>query len=204
MTPAEWRALLEAFVARRISPEAFKRRFMEGWRASRAAGGAPRAVEELFVVIEAYDPDQDFREDQAADEGELEQAAARALANLREDGAPAPRTYDRARAREDIGRFQIRVSQFAGVGCFIALTWVGLCLLQIFAVSEQVQRFFHWPAALATFVGVPLAFVPVVGNILAFLGATEAWHWNAWAAVLVFFAAPAATIASGWMRWWRR
>ena len=42
------------------------------------------------------------------------------------------------------------------------------------------------------------------GNLalLAFAGATQE-GWPTWAAALVFFAAPAITILSGWSRWRR-
>ncbi|MGE3142973.1 MAG: colicin immunity domain-containing protein [Hyphomonadaceae bacterium] len=207
MTPAEWRALLEAYVQHRLGADAFCRRFMEGWRANRRSGApSPRVIDDLQIVVEAFESDPARREDQGADEGELEQAAARALAVLRkarDEGPLGPRTYDRARAREDIRRFQVRINQTVGLGCFIALAWIGLCVLQISAVAEQIHGVFGWSAAPATFVSVPLAFVPVVGNVLAFFGATEAWGWNHWIAAVVFFAAPAATLLSAWMRWWR-
>ncbi len=207
MTFADWRALLEAFVDGRIGPDAFQRRFMEGWRADSASGaGSPRAIEALVDVVQAYQPDFEIRKDGDSDEQELEDAARRALRNLTEEGAlsSGARTYDRARTREDIRRFQIQMNQLVGFGCLIALVWVGLCALQVFAVSDQIQSMLHWPAAPATFAGVVLAFVPVIGNVLAFFGATDVWHWNPWAAGAIFFAAPAATIFSGWMRWWRR
>ena len=60
--------------------------------------------------------------------------------------------------------------------------------------------FSAWPSA---FIGFFLAFVPVVGNILAFIDATEIRHWPTWLAALVFFAAPLATMLSGWSRWRR-
>ncbi len=207
MTPADWRALLEAFVDRRIGPDAFQRRFLEGWRANRDAHTAnPRAIDALFDVVEAYNADYEQRRPTDSDEQELEEAARRALRDLKEEGA-APgvaRTYDRARAREDVRRFQIRVNQLAGLGCLIALIWIGLCLLQWSAVSAEVQAVLHWSATPASLAGFILAFVPIVGSVIAFFGATDVWGWNPWLAGIIFFAAPAATIFSGWMRWWRR
>ncbi len=211
MSPAEWRALLEAFVSGRISADAFHRRFFEGWRANRDGPvPAPAAIETLFYTVEAYDEEPELRSDTSASEQEMLEAARKALQQLREEGdGPArggltgARTYDRARAREDMRRFQVNISRLAGLGCLIALAWIGLCLLQIFAVSDQIQSVLEWPAALATFAGVMLAFVPVVGNIIAFFGASDVWGWETWIAAIVFFAAPAATILSGWLRWWR-
>lgn len=200
MSPSEWRTLIEAFLERRIGADAFARRFLEAFR----AGSHPAAIDTLAIVVEAYEPDPDRRLDGAPDEAELESAAHRALLHLREEEGGLSPTYDRARAREEIRRFRIDVRRVAGFGCAIAFAWVGLCLLQIFAVSDQIQHALRWPAAPATFAGLALAFVPVVGNSIAFFGATDVWHWPAWIAAIVFFAAPAATLLSGWLRWMRR
>ena len=83
------------------------------------------------------------------------------------------------------------------------MIWVALCVLQITFVSDWVQHelgFSAWPSAV---IGFFLAFVPIVGNVLAFIDATEIRHWPVWAAAIVFFAAPAVTLISGWMRWRR-
>jgi hypothetical protein len=50
--------------------------------------------------------------------------------------------------------------------------------------------------------GFFLAFVPIVGNVLAFLGWTER-DLPALVGAVIFFAAPAATLLSGWWRWRR-
>ena len=84
-----------------------------------------------------------------------------------------------------------------------SLSWVALCLLQIIFVSEWVQHAFGMSAWPSAFIGFFLAFVPVVGNVLAFLDATQIRDWPWWLAAIVFFAAPAATILSGWSRWRR-
>jgi hypothetical protein len=124
----------------------------------------------------------------------------------KEEGAAARTygTYDRARAREEMRRFQVDVRRLVGFGCAIVLAWIALWIVQIFAVIDQVNVMFDLHPLLTTAVGVVLAFIPVIGNILAYLAATEIWHWWPWAAALVFFAAPAVTLASAWMRWMRR
>jgi hypothetical protein len=57
-----------------------------------------------------------------------------------------------------------------------------------------------WPSA---FIGFFLAFVPIVGNVLAFLDAVQLRNWAWPLAAIVFFAAPAITMVSGWSRWRR-
>ena len=204
MNGAEWRALIEAYLDGRLSAEAFMRRFMDAWR----AGGArpPRAVEALQTHVEAFEADVlNAGEEGVVSDDELRQAAVRTLANLDEESdAPlSAHTFDRTRAREDARRFQFQVTGCAGVGCFIALAWVALCVLQINYVIVELQGVFGTEAPIIAFAaGLVLAFVPVIGNVLAFIGATHS-GWAPWLAAIVFFAAPAATIISGWTRWRR-
>ncbi|MBC7769882.1 MAG: hypothetical protein H7124_13955 [Phycisphaerales bacterium] len=202
MNPGDWRALIEAYLDGRLSAEAFMRRFVDAWRASR--GAAPRAIALMQPHVEAFEAQvNEAREDGAVSDDELRQAAQRALTNLSEEPTVSPHTFDRVRAREDMRRFEVQFSRIAGLGCLIALAWVALCVLQVFVVIEWVQLSFAWPALPSTIVGAVLAFVPVIGNVIAFMGATEIWNWPAWLAAIVFFAAPAVTIFSGWTRWRR-
>ena len=206
MIEAEWRALLEAFLEDRISAEAFARRFLEAFNAARRDGRpVPVAIAELQTLVEQFDAEAQGRDEGDVDPRQLRAAAARVRSAL-EDGpsiAPGARTYDRARVREDMRRFQIQMTGCAGIGCALALLWVVLCLVQITFVSDLVQRalgFSAWPSA---FIGFFLAFVPVVGGILAFIDATQYRGWHPLLAAIIFFAAPAATLISGWSRWRR-
>jgi hypothetical protein len=205
MTPADWRALLEAYLDGRLSAEAFMRRFLEAWRVGAAR---PRAIIELQVAVEAFEADVlRAGEEGAINDDDLRQATLRAKENLHDEEVgypPGAHTFDRVRAREEMRRFQVSAQRVVGVGCLIALVWVALCLLQITFVSEWIQHTFGWSAWPSAFVGFFLAFVPVVGNVLAFLDATEIRDWPLWLAALVFFAAPALTILSGWSRWRRQ
>jgi hypothetical protein len=201
VTPADWRALIEAYLDGRLSAEAFMRRFVEAWGVGR--GAAPPAIAGLQPHVEAFEAQvNEAREEGAVNDDELRQAAQRAFSNLGEDVAVAPHTFDRTRAREEMRRFRVQLSGCAGIGCAIALIWVALCVLQIYFVSEWIQQAFNWGAWPSAVVGFILAFVPIVGNVLAFLGATKE-GWPTWIAAIVFFAAPAATLISGWTRWRR-
>lgn len=201
MTAADWRALIEAYLDGRLSAEAFMRRFVEAWTAAR--GAAPPAISALQRHVEAFEAEvNEAREEGAVNDDELRQAAQRALSNLDDDPRVAPHTFDRMRAREEMRRFRIQLTGCAGVGCIIAFVWIALCVLQIYFVSEWIQAAFDWGAWPSAVIGFILAFVPIVGNLLAFLGATQE-GWPAWLAAIVFFAAPAATLISGWTRWRR-
>ncbi|MEQ1489840.1 MAG: hypothetical protein ABL932_04760, partial [Terricaulis sp.] len=138
MSPADWRALIEAYLDGRLSAEAFMRRFVDGWRTS--SGSAPRAIVALQSTVEAFEAEVlDAGEEGAVNDDELRQAAERALANLGEEPPVAPHTFDRTRAREDMRRFQVQMRGCAGLGCVIALIWVALCLLQINFVIEWIH-----------------------------------------------------------------
>ena len=202
MTSAEWRALIEAYLDGRLSAEAFMRRFVDAWRVS--ASARPRPIAAMQPTVEAFEAAVlRAGEEGAVSDDELRQAAARAHSALAEEPAVASHTFDRTRAREDMRRFRIQMHGCAGAGCAIAALWVALCLLQIIFVSDWVQQTLGWSAWPSAFVGFFLAFVPVAGNVLAFLDATQFRDWPWWLAALVFFAAPAATLFSGWSRWRR-
>lgn len=201
MTPGDWRALIEAYLDGRLSAEAFMRRFIDGWRAGRAV---PRPVAAMQATVEAFESAVlEAGEEGAVNDDELRAAAQRALANLDEEPAVAPHTFDRTRAREEMRRFQVHMTGCAGVGCLLVLVWVALCVLQINFVIEWIHANVIPNVWLSSVVGFFLAFVPIVGNVLAFLGATAA-GWAAWLAALIFFAAPAVTLFSGWSRWRRQ
>ena len=201
MTSADWRALIEAYLDGRLSAEAFMRRFIEAWQKSRAS--IPNPIANLQSHVEAFEARvAEEREEGAVNDDELRQAAQRALSNLGEDAPVSPHTFDRTRAREDMRRFEIRVQRLAGIGCLIAFAWVALCVLQINYVIEWIYTNAIPNVWLSAVIGFFLAFVPVIGNLLAFLGATQE-GWPVWVAALIFFAAPAATLISGWTRWRR-
>lgn len=202
MSLADWRALIDAYLDGRLSAEAFARRFIESWRAARGEA-VPHAIQDLLVTVESFEADVlNAGEEGAVSDDELRNAVQRARANLSEEAQVEPHTFDRTRAREDMRRFKLQMTGCAGVGCVIAVIWVALCVLQIYYVSEWIQESFGWGAWPSAVAGFVLAFVPIIGNVLAFLGATQE-GWETWIAAIVFFAAPAATLFSGWSRWRR-
>lgn len=200
MNAADWRALIEAYLDGRLSPEAFARRFLEGVASSTTG---PQAIEDLYPAVEAFNEEAQRADGYTTNDDDMRMAASRALRALREEPAISPsHTFDRTRAREELRRFQVQMTGCAGIGCAIFALWIGLCVLQIYYVSEWIQSQFEWGAWPSAVLGFILAFVPIIGNVLAFLGATQE-GWATWAAAIVFFAAPAATLLSGWSRWRR-
>ena len=97
-------------------------------------------------------------------------------------------------------RFRIQVSGCAGMGCVIALVWVALCVLQInYREQSRSRTMFGWDAWPSAFVGFFLAFVPIIGNVLAYPGRPQNAAGRLALAAIVFFAAPAVALLSGWI-----
>ncbi|MBS0386640.1 MAG: hypothetical protein JSS00_14965 [Proteobacteria bacterium] len=79
MSPADWRALIEAYLDGRLSAEAFMRRFVQAWQDSDHP--APRAIADLQVVVEAFEADvRAAMEDSQVNDDEMRRAAQNALA----------------------------------------------------------------------------------------------------------------------------
>lgn len=206
MTPAQWRELIEAFVSGRLSADAFKRRFNEAFAqavVSRAL--TPACVQELAYTVEAYAGDPTARGHDVADDADLERAAARALAQLPETASagagvaagPAIPAEEMRAAQERMRGAAISFGAVGLAGCAIMLLWLGVGVLQFFAVAAQVQAVTHWGPAPSTLVSIPLAFIPVVGSVIAFFGAKDVWEWQTWAAAVVFLVFPMLSLAGG-------
>lgn len=214
MTADEWRALVEAYVDGRISADAFKRRFMEAFKAAAAArGSVPAPIQELAYVVDAYAGDPTARGHDVSDDAQLMAAARLTLSRMpaRESagqtagaGGPIPSRMDPEQARAEVRRAAFTLGAFGLGGCLVMLAWFTIAVLQLFAVSAQVQSELGWGPAPSTLVGLALAFIPLLGGLVAYFGATDVWGWSNLVAGLVFFAFPIATMVSGWMTLGRR
>jgi hypothetical protein len=89
LSDAAWLHLVEAFVEGRIDVNAFHDRFFEQWHAQPRFGPfCPKAIEQLFITVEAYCPDPALRDPGSlyeADEAEVCKDAEIALARLKAD-----------------------------------------------------------------------------------------------------------------------
>ena len=80
MTPADWRSLIEAYLADENDADVFCEEFLEAWKtATEEKAKIPSGVEELYTTVEAFDPEDD--DDDAEDE--LRKAAEAALEGLK-------------------------------------------------------------------------------------------------------------------------
>lgn len=203
MNAAEWRALIEAYVAGRLSADAFKRRFLEAFHAAAQTRAlVPNAVQELAYTVDAYAGDPLARGADIAEDSDLEAAARRALAALpevvEEPAAAPPPILEPRIDREQARRVVFTTGALGATGCAFALAWLAIVILQFFAVAAQIQSITDWGPAPSTILAIPLAFVPVIGGVVAFFGAKDVWDWPFWGAALVFLLMPLLAIAGGW------
>ena len=89
---ADWRALIEDFVAGRTDGPTFERAYLDRWRRARDNGERERrAVDKLFYGVDAFCADPALRGDTDIDETQLRAEARQALENWDEtwpDGGP--------------------------------------------------------------------------------------------------------------------
>jgi hypothetical protein len=204
-TAPQWRELIEAYVSGRLSADGFKRRFLDAHaEAVRTRAPTHPAVQELAYVVEAYAGDPTGRGHDVADDDDLLRAAKRALTALPEldsavtSGAAGPTEEDIRNAQAQMRGAVFRVGAVGGAGCLFALAWLGIGVLQFFAVAAQMQSLTGWGPAPSTLVSVPVTFIPVVGSVTAFFGAKDVWGWAPWLSGLAFLAVPAITMLAGW------
>lgn len=213
MSRSEWRALLLAYADGRLGADTFRRRFLEAFEAAaRARRPVPPPIQDLFFTVEAYGGDPMGRGHAVSDDAELTLAAQAALRELGEGAdafaEPPPRIEP---VRVVIGadgptarRFVWRLGAAGGLGCVAVLAYVGIGVLQFFAVAAQIQAVTQWGPAPSTLAGLLLAFMPIIGSVIAFFGAADVWNWPWPAAAAVFFALPALSLLGGWVGWRRR
>lgn len=204
MSPADWRQLIAAYLDGRLSAHAFQRRFLEAYA---AATMVPAPIQRLYFVVEAYGGDPIARGHAVSDDDDLFRAAHGVVEELNEHLGPE-RVEETVRGAElterlDAAENRARRAAFTmgavgTLGCAAIGVYVAIGVLQFFAVSDQIQSVLAWSAAPAALVGLLLAFIPVVGSIIAFFGAKDVWLWPWPVAAGVFFAFPAITYAAGW------
>ena len=206
MTPAQWRELIDAYVSGRISADAFKRRFTEAFEgAVSTRAPTPAPVQDLAYTVEAYAGDPTARGHDIADDEDLQRSARRALALLPGDGAAGAQAapgagvsaQDMRAARERMRGAAISFGAVGAAGCVVALLWLAIGVLQFFAVAAQIQHVTQWGPAPSTLIAAPLAFLPVVGSVVAFFGAMDVWRWEPWMAAVAFLAVPLASLLGG-------
>lgn len=214
----QWRELIESYVLGRLSADSFRRRFLEAFA---SASRAPPAVQDLYFIVEAYAGDPTARGHDVVDDAELMLAARRALLRLEpiaEEPPRSPPPYEEAGGPEPMSapwpprsgrrgpplQAPPGLAFGLGIGCVLVALWFGVGVLQVFAIAEQVDRVAEIGPVLSTLAGLVMAFVPVLGSVIAFFGAVDGWGWPTWVGALVFLAFPLAVQTSSFLAWRRR
>lgn len=211
MTPAAWSELIDSYVSGRLSADSFKRRFSEAFGAAIARRAAvPASVQELAYVVDAYAGDPMARGHDVADDADLMRAARAALASIGAGAtttSPPPRPefegpihapVDPAEVEAQMRHAAGRIRTTMALGCGLGLAYLAIMALQVFAIADQVQNLTGIGAVLSSIAAVFLTFIPIVGGVIAYFGATDVWKWSHWIAGLLFIVAPFATLLLGW------
>lgn len=75
------------------------------------------------------------------------------------------------------------------------LLYLVIGLAQFFAIWDAIEHYLDW-GVLDFIIAMFVTYIPLVGSILGYLGATEVWRWEAWQALALFFwYVPVAIIA---------
>lgn len=214
MGHADWAALISAFVEGRLGADTFKRRFLEAFAsAARERRAVSPKVQALYFVVEDYAGDPMGRGHAVSDDADLLAAARAALIELHELAPPEPATPPptvETATPEPPPRVVVfgvgggdearrRIAVFSGAGCVLGVAYVLVGVLQFFAVSAQMESLTGWGPAPSTIAGAVLAFIPIVGSVIAFFGARDVWDWAWPVAAAAFFAFPLAAYLGGWL-----
>jgi len=59
-------------------------------------------------------------------------------------------------------------------------------IAQFFAIWDAIELYLDW-GFLDFFVAFSVTYIPLLGSILGYFGATEVWGWDPWQALALFF-----------------
>src|SRR5688572_24982236 len=74
------------------------------------------------------------------------------------------------------------------------LIYLGVGVVQLFAIMDGLEHWLGLPGFIAGIGGLFLAYIPIVGTIVGFIGAIDVWGWEWWQAALLFFGSFAVCI----------
>lgn len=66
------------------------------------------------------------------------------------------------------------------------ITYILLGLVQLAAIITGLKYWLGWPFIIRAFIGIPLSYIPFVGQIIGIMGAVVGWDWSYPAAILTF------------------
>lgn len=66
------------------------------------------------------------------------------------------------------------------------ILYVVLGLLQLAATIAGFTHWLNWPFIVVFLIGIPISYIPVIGQIIGIMGAVSAWGWSMPMAVALF------------------
>nr|WP_321483924.1 hypothetical protein [uncultured Cohaesibacter sp.] len=70
---------------------------------------------------------------------------------------------------------------------FIGIAYFIVGIVQFFAIVDGIGKALDINGFFAWMIGMFLTYIPLIGSIAGVYGATKAWHWELWQAVILFF-----------------
>lgn len=59
-------------------------------------------------------------------------------------------------------------------------------IAQFFAIWDAIELYLDW-GLLDFLIALFVTYIPLLGSILGYFGATEVWYWEPWQALALFF-----------------
>lgn len=73
------------------------------------------------------------------------------------------------------------------IGCLFLSIYFLMAIFEMFAIYDWLIWRFELNGFLSAFASMFLAFIPGLGSLLAYWGATEVWEWESMTAIAAFF-----------------
>jgi len=72
------------------------------------------------------------------------------------------------------------------VNVIFYLLYLLIGFAQFFAIWDAIELYLDW-GIFDFLVALSVTYIPLLGSILGYFGATEVWRWEPWQAVALFF-----------------
>lgn len=78
------------------------------------------------------------------------------------------------------------------LGCLPMILFFTMGVIQYWAIAAELQSAAHMSGWLSGIAAWILTYIPIVGSVVGFFGAKDAWGWQWWQAALLYFGMPIA------------
>ena len=64
--------------------------------------------------------------------------------------------------------------------------YLAIGFAQFFAIWDAIEHYLNW-GVFDFLIALAVTYVPLIGSVLGYFGATQVWHWEPWQALALFF-----------------